>query len=119
MMEIFGLSREVLAEYDIFRTERIQQHANKGRGHKSYISSKICNEFIQVIGEQILRQIIFEIKTAKYYAVIVESTSDISYIDQQTQIFHYVLPTRLVERFLSCIPIYGHPGSSKKYLQLF
>ncbi|XP_063802615.1 zinc finger MYM-type protein 1-like [Pseudophryne corroboree] len=101
---------EFLAEYDPFLAEHIQMHANKGRGHVSYLSSTICDEFIEVIGQQVLRQIITEIKTSKYYSVSVDSTPDISHTDQLTLIFRYVLPNGPIERFTKFIPVRGHTG---------
>lgn len=44
--------------------QHIQSHANKGRGHTSYLSKTKCEEFIQLIASSILDQIIYEIKNA-------------------------------------------------------
>lgn len=101
---------ELLAEYDPFLAEHIQKHGNKGRGHISYLSSTICDEFIELIGHQVLQQIINEIKKAKYYSISVDSTPDIAHSDQLTIIFRYVLPSGPVERFTKFIPMYGHTG---------
>ena len=40
---------ELLAEYDAFLAEHIQKRVNKGKGHVSYFSSTVCEEFIDVI----------------------------------------------------------------------
>ncbi|CAH2276211.1 zinc finger MYM-type 1-like [Pelobates cultripes] len=101
---------ELLAEYDPFLAEHIQKHGNKGRGHISYLSSTICDEFIKLIGQQLLQQIVNDMKQAKYYSISVDSTPDIAHSDQLTIIFRYVLASGPVERFTKFIPISGHTG---------
>ena len=103
---------ELLAEYDPFLAEHIQQRANKGRGHISYLSSTICDEFILIISDQLMRQVIQETKDAKYYSVSVDSTPDVSHSDQLTLIIRYVTASGPVERFIKFIPIYEHTGES-------
>ena len=51
-----------------------------------------------------------EVKTAKYFSVSVDSTPDISHVDQLTYILRYVLPSGPVERFLTFFNIRGHSG---------
>ena len=76
------------------------------------MSSTICDEFINLISQEALQQIITEIKDAKYYSVSVDSTPDISHTDQLTLIFRYVLSDGPIERFVKFIPIHGHSGES-------
>ena len=73
---------ELLAKYKTFLAERIQKRVNKGKGHISYISSTVREEFIDVIATKVLDIIISEIKQAKYYSVSVDSTPDITNFDQ-------------------------------------
>lgn len=50
-----------------------------------------------------------EVKVAKYFSIIVDSTPDVSHVDQLTFVLRYVLPNGSpVERFLSFIPMHGH-----------
>lgn len=56
----------------------------KGKGHTSYLSKTTCEEFIQLIVSSILDQVICDIKRCKYYTVSLDSTPDISHVDQQT-----------------------------------
>uniref|UniRef100_H2YK99 DUF4371 domain-containing protein n=1 Tax=Ciona savignyi TaxID=51511 RepID=H2YK99_CIOSA len=93
---------ELLSEYDTFLAEHIiSKHANKGRGHASYLSSTICEELIELMGQKVLCVIIDEIKTAKYFSISVDSTPDIMHVDQLTVVIRYV----------KFIPIYSHTGS--------
>uniref|UniRef100_H2YLB0 HAT C-terminal dimerisation domain-containing protein n=1 Tax=Ciona savignyi TaxID=51511 RepID=H2YLB0_CIOSA len=71
--------------------EHISKHANKGRGHASYLSSTICEELIELMGQKVLCVIIDEIKTAKYFSMSVDSTPDIMHVDQLTVVIRYVL----------------------------
>ena len=99
---------ELLAEYDTFPSEHIEKRANKGKGHVSYFSSTVCEEFIGVIAKKVLVIIISEIKQAKYYSGSVDSTPDITNVDHLTIIFRYFLPDGPVERFVKFIPTRGH-----------
>ena len=101
---------ELLAEYNIFLAEHIRKRVNKGKGHVSYFSSTVCEEFIDVLATKVLDNVISEIKQEKYYLVSVDSTPDITNVDQLTIIFWYVLHDGLVERFVKFIPTRGHTG---------
>ena len=101
---------KLLTEYNNFLAEHIQKRVSKGKGHVSYFLSTVCEEFIDVIATKVLDIIISEIKQAKYYSVSVDSTSDITNVDQLTIVFRYVLPYGSVERFVKCIPTRGHIG---------
>ena len=82
---------ELLAEYDTFLVEHIQKRVKKGKRHVSYFASTVCEEFIDVIATKVL-DIISEIKQAKYYSESVDSTPDITNVDQITIIFRCALP---------------------------
>uniref|UniRef100_H2YAG2 HAT C-terminal dimerisation domain-containing protein n=1 Tax=Ciona savignyi TaxID=51511 RepID=H2YAG2_CIOSA len=102
----------MMAEYDTFLAEHIQKRVNKGRGHVSYFSSTVCEEFIDILAKKVLNFIISEIKQAKYYSVSVDSTPDITNVDQLTIVIRYVLPDGPVERFVQFVPIRGHTAIS-------
>jgi hypothetical protein len=99
---------ELLAKYDSFMEEHISKYGQAGRGHASYLSSTICDELIVLMGEKVLEMIIREVKTAKYFSISVDSTPDVTHVDQLTMILRYVLPDGPVERFLQFIPIDNH-----------
>jgi len=73
----------------------------------------ISNEFITLIAKKTRLVIVNEIKKAGYYSISVDSTPDISHIDQLTIIIRYVTCNGPVERFLTFINIENHTG---KYL---
>ena len=52
-------------------------------------------------------------KTAKCFAISVDSTPDVSHVDQLTFIVRFVDSSgKHVERFMKCIPISGHDGET-------
>lgn len=102
---------ELLSTYDSFLAAHIKKHANKGSGHTSYLSHVISEEVIGIMAEKVMSSITDEVKTAKYFSISVDSTPDISHMDQLTFTIRYVLPTTgPVERFLQFIPMLSHTG---------
>lgn len=104
---------ELISQFDPFLSEHIKTRRQKGRGSVSYLSSSICEEFIDVMGEKTKRVIANELKDAKYFSVIVDSTPDLSHTDQLTFIFRFVNEKgNVMERFIGFQPISGHTGES-------
>ena len=101
---------ELIAEFDPFLAGHIKEHGNKGKGHVNYLSSTVCEEVIDILGEKVLDEIVSRLKKAKYYSVSVDSTPDESHIDQLTVVVRYVEGMIPVERFLTFIPNSGHKG---------
>ena len=44
---------ELLAKFDPFLASHIEKFGNKGRGNVSYLSSTICDEFINILAEKV------------------------------------------------------------------
>ena len=104
---------EVIAHFDPFLKEHLVKHGNKGKGKPSYISSTVCDEFIALMGDKTKQVIADEIKQAKYFSVIVDSTPDLSHVDQLTFVFRFVNASgKVVERFIGFEPIHSHTGLS-------
>lgn len=108
---------ELIAKFDIFLAQHINTYANKGKGHTSYLSKTTGEEFIHLIASSILDHIICEIKKFKYYSVSLDSTPDISHVDQLTLIVRYVLPSGPVERFVKFLDMEGHGHTAEKLAQ--
>ena len=53
---------ELLSEYDDFLKQHLQKHASGGSGHTNYLSSTICKELVQQMGEKVMDETIFCIK---------------------------------------------------------
>ena len=57
---------ELLAQFDDFLGDYIRRFGNSGRGVPSYLSSTICNEFVQLMAKEVTTKIANEVKKAKY-----------------------------------------------------
>jgi len=54
---------ELIAEFDPFLKEYLTKCANQGKGHVSYLSqTTVYNELIHVMGSEVLKKILTEIK---------------------------------------------------------
>lgn len=105
-------SLELLSEYDPLLARHLKEYGNAGKGSTSYLSANICEEFIELIAARVSSIIWDELTTAKYYSISVDSTPDITHIDQLTFTVRYVLGCEPVKRFLSFIPIYSHGANN-------
>ena len=100
---------ELLSEFDPFLEEHLKLYGNCGKGNPSYLSANICEEFIELMGQQVLCTILEEVKKeSKYYSISVDSTPDISHTDQLTFTVRYIKGCEPVEHFLMFIPIFSH-----------
>ncbi|XP_065209411.1 zinc finger MYM-type protein 1-like [Planococcus citri] len=107
----FLMLLEYLRQFDPFIDEHIRNYGDKGSGSTSYLSKTIYEEVIEIMAGKVTSKIVEEIKIAKYYSIIVDSTPDISNIDQLSFILRYVKPDGTVaERFLTLLENPGHKG---------
>ena len=67
---------EIFAQFDDFLADHIRRFGNFGAGGPSYLSSTVCNEFVQLIGKEVTTKIANEVKKAKYYCITVDSIPD-------------------------------------------
>ena len=58
--------------------------------HAQYISPQIQNEFIQLIGQQIQRSILADVREAKWFGFIADETPDVSRIQQVSLSVRYI-----------------------------
>ena len=103
---------ELISEFDPFLSNHLAKYGNKGKGRASYLSSTICEEVIQIMGEKLLLIITNEVKEAKYFSLSVDSTPDLRHVDQLTIILRYIEKSshQVTERFLKFLPIESHTG---------
>ena len=106
----FMMALELISEFDPFLANHIAEYGNPGSGQTSYLSSTICEEFISLIGTKVREIIIAEVKSGKYFSIIVDSTPDISHVDELALVLRYVPVDKVnaVERFLKFLPNVGH-----------
>lgn len=109
----YMMSLELIAEFDSFLAEHIKRLGNPGSGQTSYLSATICDEVINLLAAKVKKIIINDIKRAKYFSIIVDSTPDISHTDQLSFVIRYVNENGLpVERFLLFFPNPGHKSEN-------
>ena len=66
-----------------------------------------------LMAKKVLSNIISGVKTGKYFAISVDSTPDVSHMDQLTFIVRFVDSSgEPVERFMKFIPISGHDAET-------
>lgn len=102
---------ELIAEFDPFLKAHIDRHGNPGQGKSSYLSSTICDELIEIMGRSVTESILKEVKTSKYFSIIVDSTPDVTHNDQLSFILRYVNEYGYPEeRFVEFFKNQGHTG---------
>ena len=105
---------ELIAQFDPFLQNHVivLQYGNAGRGNPSYLSSTIFEECIQLMADKVRSTIVSGIGQAKYYSVSVDSTPDLSHVDQLTIIVRYLLGGEPVERFLTFLQLESHKAET-------
>ncbi|XP_050546739.1 zinc finger MYM-type protein 1-like [Daktulosphaira vitifoliae] len=104
---------ELLSEFYPFMAEHLKQYGNPGRGFTSYLSCNIYEEIIKIMAEKVLSTIIQEINDAHYFSISVDSTPDISHIDQLSLCIRYVNSDGSpVERFICFLDYIGHKAEN-------
>ncbi|OCU00642.1 hypothetical protein XELAEV_18006420mg [Xenopus laevis] len=81
---------ELLAQYDTVLKELLQ----KPQGTIKYLSPKVQNEVIEILSNHVLKNIISDVEQAQFYSVIMDTTQDISKVDQLSQVIRYVVVER-------------------------
>ncbi|KAJ8048226.1 Zinc finger MYM-type protein 1 [Holothuria leucospilota] len=77
---------KLLSKYDGI----LANHIATAQMNASYLSPQIQNEFISTLASNVRSSIISEVKSAHYYGVILDSTIDISHVDQFSVCLRYV-----------------------------
>uniref|UniRef100_A0A3B1J2K6 DUF4371 domain-containing protein n=1 Tax=Astyanax mexicanus TaxID=7994 RepID=A0A3B1J2K6_ASTMX len=76
---------DLLARYDPVLRELLDKKSNV-----NYLSPSIQNELIALLSQRVHDEIVSEIKEAEFYSVIMDTTQDLSKVDQLSQVFRYV-----------------------------
>lgn len=86
---------ELLSKYDPLLREHVtkvkESQENEKRLQAHYLSWRSQNEFIDICGKKVLNHILIERQKAKYYAILVDATPDITHEEQVTFILRYLL----------------------------
>ena len=80
---------ELVAIYDVVLAEHLNRiKLRKNSDH--YLGKNIQNEFIQLLGDKVLEEIISQIKQDRYYAIILDCTPDANHDEQMTMVIRHV-----------------------------
>uniref|UniRef100_A0AAF5DML3 TTF-type domain-containing protein n=1 Tax=Strongyloides stercoralis TaxID=6248 RepID=A0AAF5DML3_STRER len=110
---------EYLSEFDSFLKVHLQKYSNPGVGKVNYLSHRVCDEFISLMGNEVKKYLVSEVHQAVYYSIIVDSTPDISHVDQLTCILRFVDKNgNIKERFFGFISIENHNSEYLKEIIL-
>lgn len=105
----FLMAVELLAEFDPFLKEHLKNYGRPGSGKTNYLSSTTYEEVVHIMAQKCREVISANVRAAKYFSIIVDSTPDISHVDQLSIVMRYVqecgTPT---EVFLTFVPNTGH-----------
>lgn len=103
---------ELISLFDPFLANHISDYGNKGSGHTNYISSFTVREIISLMASTVLEKILSDIRKAKYFGLIVDSTPDITHNDQLSYVLRYVDEKGDIhERFIKFENIHGHTSA--------
>jgi len=74
---------ELLSKFDPFLSQHVTvtRFQNSGSGNTLYSSSTIYEEIIKLMSNKVKNAVVTQIKTSKYYSIIIDSTPEISHVD--------------------------------------
>ncbi|CAH2284490.1 zinc finger MYM-type 1-like [Pelobates cultripes] len=100
---------KLLAKYDPVAKQHLHRVQRIDGYNVSYLSPQSQNEFISLLGDHIRTVIFQNIIKAKYFAIMFDSTPDISHTDQMSQVIQYVHieDSGVTESFIDFIQLYG------------
>jgi len=104
----FIMAMKLIAEYYHFLSKHII--LKYGKGNTSYMSFFTYEQFIKIMAEKVISTIVEELESSTYYSISIDSTPDLSNIDQLSLIVvRYVNSVgEPVEHFLGFIENIGH-----------
>ena len=101
----------LLAKYDPVLREHLLRTQLGNKHAISYLSPTIQTEVIEILGENVRRRIVMQVKKAKYFSMIFDSTPDMSHKSQTSQVLRYVMidgdKVKVVESFIDFIETKG------------
>ena len=112
---------ELMAKFDPVMMQHVRRVENDADNHPHYLGNKILNELIDCISTKILEQIVEEIKTCKYFSIILDCTPDMSHKEQLSVIVRIVTQEdmpQIKEHFLGFLVAKESTGESLSALIL-
>ncbi|KAG7154647.1 putative Zinc finger MYM-type protein 1-like 9, partial [Homarus americanus] len=93
----------------------ISKYGNSGKGNPSYLSKTTCEELIQLVAQKVHALIVDEVKSSGYFSLSVDSTPDLSHIDQLSVVLRYLKDGQPIECFLTFLEMKSHTASTSRW----
>ncbi|XP_046492925.1 zinc finger MYM-type protein 1-like [Neodiprion pinetum] len=81
---------ELMAKFDPILSEHVRRVQSGDLQRVHYLGKETQNEFIDILGNAIFKEISRRVVAAKYYSIILDCTSDISHEEQMTAVVRFV-----------------------------
>lgn len=112
---------KLVAKYDQVLNVHIEEIMKKKKKSKSrgrgnlvtFLSKTTVNKIIRILGEQIQNSIVKEVTYSGQFSLEIDSTQDVSVVDQLTVCLRYVYKGEIKERLLKMIPIQFSTGEAQ------
>ena len=102
---------KLIAKYNPVINEHLSATRLSKKVMTTYLSPTIQNELIELLGKKVKHLILEEVKDAKYFSILLDSTPDVSHIDQMAFVVRYVKvdgsEMQIKESFLNFFPLHG------------
>ncbi|CAG4962562.1 unnamed protein product [Parnassius apollo] len=79
---------KLLSKYDLTLREHMQR-INEKQLTQHYLSHDVQNELIALMSKSVIEEIIHRVKQAKYYAILLDCTRDVSRVEQMSIILRF------------------------------
>lgn len=111
---------ELLSKYDVILNEHVKKvqksHEEGKKLQVHYLSNDIQNEFIQICGNMVQKEIISSAMQSKYFTIIADSTPDSSHCEQFSIVLRFINMNqssfKIEERFIRFDEFYGKTGDA-------
>ena len=81
----------------------------------SYLSWRVQNEIISLMGDAIKKQILSDTSQCKYLSILADETTDVSQTEQLSLSVRFIKDTKVHEEFLCFVPV---SSTTPNYLNL-
>ncbi|GCB64800.1 hypothetical protein scyTo_0000329 [Scyliorhinus torazame] len=104
---------ELIAEFNPFLHEYLKKCKNE-KVNATYLSKPVYEELIEIMRKHVQDDIVNQINNldTKYYFIIVDSTPDLTHVDQLVIVVRCCSNGKPCERFLSFLPIENHSSTT-------
>ncbi|XP_074801888.1 zinc finger MYM-type protein 1-like [Natator depressus] len=99
---------ELMAEFDAVLQEHLRRVTTQEIYTHHYLGKTIQNEIIQLLATKVKQKIVADLKSARYYFVILDCTPDISHTEQMTLMVRFVTTTEPSENVPAMVTVREH-----------